>query len=442
MVRVAAVCRSLARARSSAPSSRMRPSSEPVLTSTYAIALLVRRLAEDLGQTQRLGQLQRELEPRRSHLGLVAEHEEPSELRRGVREVLVRLFVRERGERRLESRNRLGEVSVAVVDLGHGGRDPRRPSRQTRRLEGGQRPAEVHPRPPPAAARATRSTRLLFQRRLGKWVVGELGRLGEVPFGLLVRSERGRTHSGTGKPLAGRRTNLRRHPRRRGQPCRHRGSARQRPRRPPALRVSARGTRRRPGVAPSGRPWRTSHRPPCGAGPAESRTGRARASAGRPGHRRPPCGERGQQRLEVRLGKLCQRGDRLLRERLAEDGGVLDDAALGLWQSVEPGGDQCVERLRDLERLDRSRRPIDVAAPARAAPGRAACARFRPRTAECPRRWPRICARSSSGRPGTRPVEQLLHRVLGKRLQVDRTEVSVAGPPGRAAARAARAAPA
>ena len=65
-------------------------------------------LAEDLGQTQRLGQLQRQLEPRGSLLGLVAEHEEPSELRGGVREVLVRLFVRERCERRLESGNRLG----------------------------------------------------------------------------------------------------------------------------------------------------------------------------------------------------------------------------------------------------------------------------------------------------------------------------------------------
>jgi hypothetical protein len=99
-------------------------------------------------------------------------------------------------------------VSFAIVDLRHGGRDPRRPPPQTCRLEGGQRPVEVHPglhRPKPAPRHPTR---LLFQCRLGKWVVGELGCLGEVPLGLLVRSEGGSTHSGTGKPLAGRRTNL------------------------------------------------------------------------------------------------------------------------------------------------------------------------------------------------------------------------------------------
>ncbi len=47
-------------------------------------------------------------------------------------------------------------------------------------------------------------------------------------------------------------------------------------------------------------------------------------------------------------------------ERLAEHRPVLDKPALLLRQAVEPGRDECVERLRHFERLHRPRWPVDV----------------------------------------------------------------------------------
>ena len=71
------------------------------------------------------------------------------------------------------------------------------------------------------------------------------------------------------------------------------------------------------------------------------------------------AGERGEDRLELGLGAAPQRRERLLRERLAEHGRVLDDAALGRREPVEPRRDQRVQRLGHLERLDRPGRPVD-----------------------------------------------------------------------------------
>src|SRR5207244_841821 len=70
-------------------------------------------------------------------------------------------------------------------------------------------------------------------------------------------------------------------------------------------------------------------------------------------------GERGEDRLELRLGQLGQRGERLLRERLAEYGRVLDDSALGGREPVEARRDQRVQRLGDLERFDRAGRAVE-----------------------------------------------------------------------------------
>ena len=44
----------------------------------------------------------------------------------------------------------------------------------------------------------------------------------------------------------------------------------------------------------------------------------------------------------------------------------------------------------------------------------------------------RICARSVSGSPGTEPGQQLLHRLLGERLEIERREAALPGAPGRA----------
>ena len=67
------------------------------------------------------------------------------------------------------------------------------------------------------------------------------------------------------------------------------------------------------------------------------------------------------QRCEQRLGLdvgACERGQRNACERLAEHGGVLQQPPLLGREAVEPRRDQRVQRLGDLERLDRPRQPV------------------------------------------------------------------------------------
>ena len=54
----------------------------------------------------------------------------------------------------------------------------------------------------------------------------------------------------------------------------------------------------------------------------------------------------------------AKRRERVLRERLAEHGAVLEQSALLRGQAVEPGGDQRVQRLRHLQRLDLAGQPV------------------------------------------------------------------------------------
>ena len=70
--------------------------------------------------------------------------------------------------------------------------------------------------------------------------------------------------------------------------------------------------------------------------------------------------ERREQRLQLRLRKARQRRERLLRERLAEHGGVLERAPLARLEAVESRRHERVQRLRDLERLDRARQPVAI----------------------------------------------------------------------------------
>src|SRR5262245_6279643 len=60
--------------------------------------------------------------------------------------------------------------------------------------------------------------------------------------------------------------------------------------------------------------------------------------------------ERVQQRLHLLLGQTVERGERLLREALAEHGGVLEQGPLLAVEAVQARRDQGLERLRDLER--------------------------------------------------------------------------------------------
>ena len=66
-----------------------------------------RVLGDDLGQLERLRQLQRELEARRGSLVLAAKRQESAELRGDRGDVSVRLLAGERLERLLESRDSL-----------------------------------------------------------------------------------------------------------------------------------------------------------------------------------------------------------------------------------------------------------------------------------------------------------------------------------------------
>ena len=69
----------------------------------------------------------------------------------------------------------------------------------------------------------------------------------------------------------------------------------------------------------------------------------------------------GEQRLELRLGRSGQRGQRSARERLPEHGRIAEQPPLLGRETVEAGGDQRVQRLRHLERLDLAGTPVDRA---------------------------------------------------------------------------------
>ena len=61
------------------------------------------------------------------------------------------------------------------------------------------------------------------------------------------------------------------------------------------------------------------------------------------------------------VGEPRERRERALGERLAEDGGVLEHTPLLRRQAVEARSDERVQRLRNLERVDLRRGPVDGA---------------------------------------------------------------------------------
>jgi hypothetical protein len=70
--------------------------------------------------------------------------------------------------------------------------------------------------------------------------------------------------------------------------------------------------------------------------------------------------ERRERGFELRLGQTCERAQSLLREDLAEHRRVLEQPPLISGEAVEARGDQRVQRLRHLERPDRTERPVRV----------------------------------------------------------------------------------
>ena len=117
---------------------------------------------------------------------------------------------------------------------------------------------------------------------------------------------------------------------------------------------------------------------------------------------------------------------------LPEHRGVLDDAPLLRREAVEAGGDERVQRLGHLERLDRAGRAVDVAV-----------AREQAAVEEHPHRLDRVERHALRaledpraqvvGEPGHEAVEQLLHRGAAQRLERERRRVAAAGAEARAA---------
>ena len=78
--------------------------------------------------------------------------------------------------------------------------------------------------------------------------------------------------------------------------------------------------------------------------------------------------ERAEQPLELGFGESGEGGQALLREHLAQHGGVFEQPSLLGGEAVEPRRDQRLQRLGYLERLDRADRTVHAVFPFEQAP--------------------------------------------------------------------------
>src|SRR5579859_6920285 len=139
-----------------------------------------------------------------------------------------------------------------------------------------------------------------------------------------------------------------------------------------------------------------------------------------------------EQRIEFCLRELGERGERGARERLPEYRSILEQPALRRRETIQAGGDQRMQRLWHLERLDCADRPVDGTL----LDERAAVEQHPDRLDGVERDAfgageyllaQRLRqARNEAG-------QQLLHRLLRERLEIERREVAVARAPGRPA---------
>ena len=119
-----------------------------------------------------------------------------------------------------------------------------------------------------------------------------------------------------------------------------------------------------------------------------------------------------------------------LGERLAEHGAVLEQPPLVRREAVEPRGDQGMQRLGDVERGDLARGPVDgavldeIAAVEEHAHGLDGVERHALGAGED------LLARLR-GEAGDEAVEEVAHRLLRERIEVDAREVALTGSPGR-----------
>ena len=135
--------------------------------------------------------------------------------------------------------------------------------------------------------------------------------------------------------------------------------------------------------------------------------------------------EDGLQRLLVHPGQGSQAG---LREGLAEHGGVFDHPPLHLLEAVEPRGDQRVQGLRHLERLDLSVGHVDVALAAQQPAVEQHAHGLH--GVEGHALGPLADAHAELLREARHePVEQLVDRVVRERLERDRREVALGRAP-------------
>ena len=274
-----------------------------------------------------------------------------------------------------------------------------------RSLEESERPSQLVQRRRGVAARVRHHAGALSQRRLLERLDCEIGGTFEIAHGLLARGERGRPFAGTGEHRARLGADLGR--------VLVLGCGTRSPRRSATATTSAISCSAGPQPPPGGRRRRDA----AACGPARERLVRDLAEqvleeGVLPALRRPRIRlqrehllphERAQQRLELAPRPSRQRGERLLREALAEHGRVLKEASLLRVEPVQPRGDERVQRLRDLERLDRPGRPVVRPLSRSSRPRSSSIRTVSTAYSGTPSARSRICARSSPGSPGPAP---------------------------------------
>ena len=140
----------------------------------------------------------------------------------------------------------------------------------------------------------------------------------------------------------------------------------------------------------------------------------------------------GEKRFEFGFGQPAQSSERTQRERLAEHRPVLQQPSLLSSKPVQARGDQRMQGLWHLEGLDLTRGPID-----RAVLGEQAAIQEHPhrlhRIQRHPLRSPQDLCAQPLRQARNEALQQLLHRSLRERLQVQACEVPLPRTPTRAA---------
>ena len=138
-----------------------------------------------------------------------------------------------------------------------------------------------------------------------------------------------------------------------------------------------------------------------------------------------------EQGLDVGVG-VGKPGQRVSREGLAEHGRVLEQPPLVCGEAVEPGGDQRMQRLRHLERLHRAGQPVRRALLDEQAAVEEHAHRLDRIQRDAFRPGENLLAQRV-GQSGHEAGQELLHRLLRQRLEVEGGEAALSGAPIRPA---------